>query len=167
LLCCDEPIAGQWKNGTLIKFTPEFWIKMASATEFLCNPSLCIRDGTEESVWRSKEHTDHIALGYKLSFQSFYEFKTDGRYTHYLFFKHPFWSSSCTDSMSPSMFQLFDGSNKSHIARKDFQLTLRYPDIDFDLAVKDFESFSLKFFWRRSVPTIGKKCSQALCNGTV
>lgn len=54
------------------------------------NPSLCIRDGIEDSVWRSQEHTAHIALGYNLSFQSYYEFKTAGQYTHYLFFKHPF-----------------------------------------------------------------------------
>lgn len=139
------------------------------------NPSLCIRDGIEESVWRSQEHKASIALGYSLSFQNFYEFKTDGRYIHYLFFKHPFLkkiyfekregaltvqpndladaflfshtldfrltTSSCAQSTSPSLFRLFDGSNKSQIARKDFQLTLRYPDIDFDLAVTDFESF--------------------------
>lgn len=138
------------------------------------NPSLCIRDGIEHSVWVSPEHQAQIALGFNLSFQNFYEFKTDGRYTHYLFFKHPFLNkvyfekregrldvqandtvdaglyshtldfrptlSTCSNRGRPSLFQLFDATNRSQIARKDFRLTLRFPDIDFDLAVKDFES---------------------------
>jgi hypothetical protein len=137
------------------------------------NPALCIRDGIEHSVWRSKEQRAKIALSYDLSLQSYYEFRPDGGYTHYLFFTHPFlpnrfyekrqgtiqlerndifdsmlWthnldfqlaSSSCSSRAKPSLFAFFDASNRSHIRRENFQVSLLFPDIDMDIEVGSLE----------------------------
>lgn len=136
------------------------------------NPSLCIRDGIEYSVWRSEAKEANIAFNYNLSYQSYYEFQTDGRYTHYLIFTHPFlskryyekrqgmidlqkndvidsifWpytldfflaSSSCDSHTTPSLFGIFDNSNKSHIARTERQISLQLPDIDFEVEINSF-----------------------------
>jgi hypothetical protein len=139
------------------------------------NPKLCIDDGIEHSVWRSELRKANIALGYDLSFQSYYEFHSDGSYKHYLVFTHPFLdkryyekrlgslllennddvdrivyshtldftlnASSCSLSATPSMFRVFDASNKSQISRNDNWLSFRFPDIDFDIAGQDLLSF--------------------------
>ncbi|WP_218110200.1 hypothetical protein [Oligoflexus tunisiensis] len=148
------------------------------------NPSLCIRDGIEASVWRSEAREANIAFNYDLSYQSYYEFHANGSYTHYFIFTHPFlskryyekrqgmigllkndvidsifWaytldftleSSSCDGHATPSLFNVFDSSNKSHIGRSEQQLSFRFPDIDFEVEIQSFSdliaAFVLNFY---------------------
>jgi hypothetical protein len=139
------------------------------------NPSLCIKEGIEHSVWRSDERKADIALTYQISIQSYYEFRPDGGYSHYLVLTHPFLdkryyekregtlllepndavdalfythtldfdlaSTSCAGSEAASLFQIFDASNKSQIARNEYQISLQFPDIDIEVAGNSFGSF--------------------------